>query len=311
MSRELTILEHYGFQFGLPEVCDHQVTGSFQECRRMAYYKHGLGREMLHTDKTALQWGKAMHTCAEVWETTKDPEAVYHAIKANLDENISDRYGRTQGRMFEAFMKWVEFRQNNPVEIVRTEQPTAVSCYDGESCPYFADGCQLTYAGRLDNVVKWDSIIGPLDIKTTVMDETDPVSEYRPNHQFMGYVWVLSHLMMSHSWGIIVERIVTNKSKIAINRYPISFNKDQIREWVMNEIVLQAELRALAENHPYNEIAWTQNHFRCYKPYPCEFRDVCIAPMEMGFRYKFLRDNSREHRWDYRNPDQLQGAKNE
>jgi len=308
----------------------------------MAYYKHILGRERTHADKTALNWGKVFHSCTEVWDTTgQNPDAVKALIDESLAENIEDRYGRTQGRMFEAFTTWAMWRAANPLKILRTEQPVLIKCDDGESCPYFptttvckncgwerdeghdpasgtclhggdfedatgfepTGGCGLTYGGRIDRVVEWDGMIGPLDFKTTVMDETDPISEYRPSHQFMGYVWAVSHLMNSHSWGIIVERLVTNKSKIKVDRFPVSFTKDNIREWVETEKVVQREIHTLFGEHPTDEIQWTQNYFRCFKPWPCEFRDACLSPRDMGFRYRWLRDNTVERRWDFRNPD--------
>lgn len=305
MTRELVVLENYGLIPKLPEAFDHQVTGTFQECHRMAYYKHILGRERTHADKTALNWGKVFHGCTEVWDTTgQDPAAVKAYIDESLMENIEDRYGRTQGRMFEAFAEWAKWRVTHPLKILRTEQPVLVTCEDGDSCPYFPDtGCGLTYGGRIDRIVEWDGMVGPLDYKTTVMDETDPIGEYRPSHQFMGYVWAVSHLMNAHAWGIIVERLVTNKSKIKPDRFPVSFTRDNIREWVETEKVVQREIHTLFGEHPTDEIQWTQNYFRCFKPWPCEFRDACLSPRDMGFRYRWLRDNTVERRWDFRNPD--------
>ncbi len=296
-------LERFGLHPQLPEQFDHQVTGMFGECERMAYYVHILGRRKSQEDRTALNWGKTMHTAKEVWEITKDPAKVAEAIDAGLEENIEDRYGRTKGRMFEAFIKYAEFQQMNPIEVLRTEQPTAIECSAGVSCPYFKSGCGLTYGGRLDNIIRWQGMVGPLDLKTTVMDEQDPIAEYRPSHQFMGYVWVVSHLMAEHSWGIIVDRIVTNKSKIDIKRFPVSFTRDNIREWVENERVTQARLKHLYDHHAHDEQQWRQNYFRCSKPWPCSFRDACLASRDMNFRYKWLQQNTEERRWDFRNPD--------
>lgn len=296
-------MQRYGLRAQLPMAFDHQVTGTFQECHRMAYYKHILGRESTSGDRTALNWGKCLHLASEIYEVTRDPQQVFDAIDANLDENIEDRYGRNKGRMYEAFTKYIEFQAAHPIKVLRTEQPTSVSCLDGESCPYFEHGCGLTYSGRIDRVVEWQGMIGPLDIKTTVMDEKDPISEYRPSHQFMGYVWVVSHLMNLHSWGLIVDRIVTNKSSIKVNRFPVSFTRDDIREWVETERVVQAEIHRLFQESPYDEIAWTQNYFRCAKPWPCEFRDTCLSPRDGGFRYKWLAANTTERRWDFQRPD--------
>jgi hypothetical protein len=293
----------YGLRPQLPTQFDHQVTGTFGECERMAYWRHILGRERASGDNTALQWGKVMHTASEVWETEKDPIKVQSVITDNLNENLEDKYGRTQGRMFEAFLKYANFQAANPIEVLRTEQPTLLTCDSGTSCPYFDGGCGLTYGGRIDRVVRWQGMVGPLDIKTTVMNEQDPISEYRPNHQFMGYVWVVSHLMNDHSWGIIVDRIVTNKSSIDIKRFPVSFTRDNIREWVENERRIQARIHHLMETSPTDETAWVQNYFRCQKPWPCPFRDACLAPRDGDFRYKWLAQNTVERRWDFRNPD--------
>lgn len=299
---ELTLTK-FGLRPQLPEQFDHQVTGTFGECERMAYYLHVLGRRKAYEDRTALNWGKTMHSAKEVWEVSRDVDLVMKTIHEGLDDNIEDRYGRNKGRMFEAFLKYAEFQAANPIEVLRTEQPTAIRCVSGVSCPYYEQGCGLEYGGRLDNIIRWQGMVGPLDLKTTVMDEQDPIAEYRPSHQFMGYVWVVSHLMAQHSWGIIVDRIVTNKSKIHIGRYPVSFTRDNIREWVANEITTQARLMWLFENHPYDETKWRQNYFRCSKPWPCSFRDACLASRDLNFRYKWLQQNTEERRWDFRNPD--------
>jgi hypothetical protein len=299
----MTDLERFGLRPQLPAAFDHQVTGTFGECERMAYYKHILGRDFIRGDRTALNWGKVFHDCTELWDVTSDLAQIHGFISESLEENEGDRYGRTQGRMFEAFKQWLMFRQMNPLEILRTEQPVLIRCDDGESCPYFPEtGCGLEYGGRMDRIVRWDAMIGPLDFKTTVMDEQDPIGEYRPSHQFEGYVWAASHLMNQHAWGIIVERIVTNKSKIDIRRFPVSFTRDQIREWVQNEKRVQSRILHLFQEHPTDELEWVQNYFRCFKPWPCEFRDACLASRDMDFRYRWLRDNTVEKRWDFRNP---------
>ena len=299
-----TAIERYGLRAQLPLAMDHQVTGTFQECNRRAFYQHILGRVPNRQDKTALSWGSVFHKVTEMWDISQDLETIHEYISTHLQENELDRYGRTQGRMFEAFQEWVKFRQINPLEVMRTEQPVLVSCKDGDSCPYFPKtGCGLVYGGRMDNIVRWDGLVGPLDKKTTVMDETDPISEYRPNHQFMGYVWVAGHLIGEHCWGIIVERIVTNKSKIKLGRFPVSFTKDNIREWVETERRVQARIHSLYEESPSDELAWTQNYFACFKPWPCAYRDACLSPRDAGFRYRWLRDNTTEKRWDFRNPD--------
>lgn len=303
MASRILPLARYGLNPRLPENFDHQVTGMFSECERMAYWRHILGRERSAQDRTALNWGKTMHSASEVWETEKNPQAVYDLISTSLDENLEDKYGRTQGRMYEAFQKYVQFQTLNPIKVLRTEQPTLLTCDSGTSCPYFDGGCGLTYGGRIDRVIEWQGMVGPLDIKTTVMDDQDPISEYRPSHQFEGYVWVVSHLMNEHSWGIIVDRIVTNKSKIDIKRFPVSFTRDNIREWVENEKRVQARIHHLFETSPEDETAWTQNYFRCQKPWPCPFRDACLAPRDDGFRYKWLQQHTVERRWDFRNPD--------
>jgi hypothetical protein len=296
-------LRKFGLLPVLPAKFDHQVTGTFGECERMAYYKHILGRNRTGQDRTALNWGSAMHKASELWQLNKDPEQIQNFIEGSLETNSEDRYGRTKGRMFEAFLKYAQFQAMNPIEVLRTEQPTLLRCDEGASCPYFEHGCGLTYGGRIDRVIRWQGMVGPLDIKTTVMNETDPIADYRPSHQFMGYVWVVSHLMNDHAWGIIVDRIVTNKSNILINRFPVSFTRDNIREWVQNEKRMHSRIGELFENHSDDETAWIQNYFRCAKPWPCEFREACLSPRDGDFRYKWLAQNTEERRWDFHNPD--------
>lgn len=293
----------FGLHPKMPEKFDHQVTGTFGECERMAYYQHILGRRSTSSDRTALNWGSAMHACSDIWSKTQDPAQVQELIESSLDENAEDRYGRTKGRLFEAFLKYAQFQASNPLEVMRTEQPTLITCDDGESCPYFADGCGLTYGGRIDKIVRWQGMVGPLDLKTTVMNDKDPVTEYRPSHQFMGYVWVVAHLMKDHCWGAIVDRVVTNKSNILISRFPVSFTKDNIKDWVRNEKALHGRIHYLFENYPEQEEMWIQNYARCANPYPCAYRDVCLSGSEMDFRYKWLAQNTTEVRWDFVNPD--------
>jgi hypothetical protein len=131
-------LQRFGLVPRLPGEFDHQVTGTMGECERMAYWQHILGRSPSHSDKTALNWGKTMHGCSDLWSTTADPAQVQAYIEASLDENAEDRYGRTKGRMFEAFLKYAQFQMMNPLEVLRNEQPTLITC-DGP-CPYFEQG---------------------------------------------------------------------------------------------------------------------------------------------------------------------------
>jgi hypothetical protein len=146
-------------------------------------------------------------------------------------------------------------------------------------------------------------MMGPLDAKTSVIDDSDPVAEYKPSHQMEGYVWLASHLIGKHCWGVILEKAVCNKSKLFVKRHPISYSKDLIREWAENEIVLQNTIREKFQHHAYNPTAWVQNHFRCYKPFLCQYRDVCTSPRDENFRMKYLRDNTVEARWDFVDPN--------
>lgn len=295
-------MERHGLRFSMPQVFDHQVSGSAQECERMCYYRHGLGR-VPNKEQFALTWGKVFHKVVELWTLHKDLDEVFAFINENLPEESMDRYGRNSGRMVELFTEWLRFCQQNPLEVLRTEQPTMVIC--NSPCVYNdgPEGCNLAYGGRLDRIVRWNGYVGPHDFKTTVMDETDPMSEYRPHHQMMGYLWISGHLIGHHPWGIIVEKVVCNKSKMKVNRFPVSYSKDLINEWVENEVILQARIRKLAAEHPYDESQWVQNHSRCYAPYPCQYRDICLSPRTGDFRYKIIRDQTKHAPWDFNNPD--------
>lgn len=293
----MTTPESYGINAKLPEVFDHTFSGTYLECERMALYQGIWGRKSEVTDYT-LAWGSLFHKLAEVWIERSNLDEVIELIDLNLPEDIEDNYGRTKGRMQEAFIEWVKFRRADPIEILRTEQPAVVLCTS--PCPYSDDGCGLLYGGRLDQIVRWNQMVGPLDIKTTVKESSDPISEYKPNHQMEGYVWLASHLTGKHCWGAIVERIIINKSKIKPSRFPIPYNKDHIIEWAQTERLLHEEIREKFGKHPYEEIFWKQNKGRCALPYRCRYRDVCTSPRESGFRLRWLRDNTVEKRFDFR-----------
>lgn len=299
-----SLIERAGLIAKLPVALDHQVTGTFGECERMAYYQHVLGRVPMG-EAFPLIWGKTFHAATDIWETTSDVDKVVASIDSNLPEETDDRYGRNRGRMYELFLNWVNWRKLNPIKTLRSEQSVSIRCVSGEGCPYFDSGCGLEYGGRMDRIVEWSGMRGPFDFKTTVMDESDPTLEYRPNHQFEGYVWAASHLMGDHCWGLIVERILCNKSKMAFQRYPVSFARAAIREWVTNEHRTQRRLLKQFNDHPYDETEWTQNYARCGKPYPCHYRDVCMASPEGGFRYKLLATTFDEKRWNFQNPDEM------
>jgi hypothetical protein len=302
-------LSKFGLRPQLPLYFDHQVTGTYGECERMAYYAHILGRRVKRSNSFALDWGSAFHRMTEIWETTSSPEALYEFVQGAIPENEEDHYGRTQSRLLEAFMEWIKFRQLNPIKTLRTEQPTIIRC--DQPCLYYPEnpsGCGLTYGGIMDRIVEWQGMVGPLDYKTTVRSESDPANEYRLSHQMRGYVWIGSHLMGQHCWGVIIERIVTNKSSIKIGRFPVSYSRDLIREFANQERRRQQRLVAQFESHAFDEDAWLQNNARCWDPYPCQFRDVCLAPASFDFRGKWLRDNTEERRWNFMNRDETEAG---
>lgn len=297
--------EQAGLSFRLPVLADHTMSGTFGECLRMGYYAHGLGLIPQET-RMALHWGKTFHAVTETWQTTSNPDAVANVIRENIEVDTGDRYGRNQSRMVEAFVEWVKYNRENPIEVLRTEQPTAIKCLSGENCPYNPNsehGCNLEYGGRLDRIVRWNNLVGPLDIKTTIYDESDPTITYKPSHQMEGYLWIVAHLIGRHPWGVIVERVVCNKSKLFVRRFPVPYAADLIREWAENERRRLVKLRKMAEEFPFEEIEWEQNHGRCSKPYMCEFRQLCLAPRDMDFRLRLMRDNYLVRRWDFTNPD--------
>jgi len=291
-------LQQFGISAKLPDVFDHSFTGTYEECNRMALYERIWGRKSRYGDDYSLVWGGVFHKCAEVWLKTGDLSAVIEVIDLNLEEDIDDRYGRNKLRMQEAFIEWVKFRKTDPIEIIRTEQPAVVYCQG--PCPYSADGCNLMYGGKLDQIVRWNSLVGPLDIKTTVMDTSDPIVEYKPNHQMEGYTWLTTHLMGKPCWGAIVERMVINKSKIKPHRFPVPFPKDEILEWVETERLIHVEIKEKFQLHAFNEIEWRQNKARCALPYLCKYRDLCLSPRDANFRLRWIRDNTTEDRFDFR-----------
>lgn len=292
--------------FQPPSHFDHQATGTFGECERMAFYSLGLGRKP-KSSTTALDWGGTFHACVDVLLTEANISKCQEIINTKMIEDLDDHYGRTPDRMMEALYKWVEWFAANPIEILRTEQPTIIRCDSGISCPYFEEGCGLEYGGIMDAIVRWQGYVGPLDRKTTVMRENDPVSQYRLSHQMQGYDWIASHLQGNHCWGAIIERIITNKSRIEFGRFPVSYSREAIREWVINEKVLQAEFNHKIKNYPQDETMWRQNRGRCYEPYPCQYRDVCTSS-KGKFREKVLLEHYRESRWDFMNRDEVEDA---
>lgn len=295
--------QDYGLVAALPEVFDHSWTGPYLECNRMGYYQGILGRRLTRASEYNLMWGGVFHKLAELWtaaggDLEKIVPEVMEVISLNIPEDVDDRYGRDRRKMMDVLIQWVSFRKSDPLEVLRPEQSVVVACK--ERCPFSESGCDLTYGGKMDEVVRWNAMVGPLDFKTTVRDESDPMTEYKPSHQMEGYAWMLSHLMGKRCWGVIVERIVANKSKIKIDRFPISFSTDQLREWAETERLTHAEIGANFAAHPYDEIYWKQNKGRCAQPYVCAFRDVCTSPREFNFRYRWLRDNTEERRFDFR-----------
>lgn len=294
------LFAHFGLHAKLPERFDHSTSGTFQECYRMGYWQHILGR-VPKQENYSFRWGKAAHKVTEAWLDTRDPTVVAGIIETDIPAETEDRYGRNRSRMMELFIKWADFNENNPLKILHNEQPALIACLD-EACPYSPTGCGLVYGGRLDRIVDWNGMIGPMDVKTSVIDEADPVAEYKPSHQMMGYVWIGSHLIGRHCWGVILEKITCNKNKLFVKRHPISYSKDNIREWAEDEIRRQARIKELYATAAYDPAAWEMNHFRCYKPFMCAYRDVCTSPRDENFRLKLLRDYTVEARWDFVDP---------
>lgn len=292
-------LAEYGLNARIQPVFDHTFSGTYLECERMAYYQSILGRKARELDYS-LFWGGIFHRLTELWELHHDLNEVIEVISMNVEEETDDRYGRNQRLMQDMFVEWMKYRKNDPLEVLRAEQPAVVTCIG--PCIYQPNsplGCNLTYGGKLDEIVRWNSLVGPLDFKTTVMTETDPVSQYKPSHQMMGYVWLASHLMGRHCWGAIVERIVANKSGVKIDRFPVPYSKDLIIEWSENERLLHAEILEKFQLHMDDEEYWKQNQSRCWLPYKCRYRDVCLSPREANFRLRWLRDNTIEERFDF------------
>ena len=299
--------EKFGFTTELPEEFDHQITGTYGDCQRMLFYTHVLGRRRTTDQSYALLWGTVFHRIAESWKRDNDLDNVFAIIENNIPETVEDRYGRDQRRMQEVFLEWVKFNRFNPLETLKiggeaaVEAAVCVGCYD--ACPLSEHGCGITYAGRIDEPVRWNRLIGPLDYKTTVMNEKDPIGEYKLSHQITGYVWQISHLVGERSWGGIIERILCNKSNLDVHRYPIPMQTDQLREWAQTEKIVQAEIRQKLRDHPFDEVHWQQNRARCWDPWPCPWRDVCMSPRDQNFRYNWMKTHTKERRWDYRNPE--------
>lgn len=131
---------------------------------------------------------------------------------------------------------------------------------------------QITFVGKIDELVRFNSKIYVSDTKTTSSARFVTARNYTPDGQFSLYVAAATVCFGFEPDGVILDGVIVGPNATEFHREIVPRPPDVIEEWLRDARV---HLHRLTLSFADNE--WPQNDAACGLYGGCRFRGVCGA----------------------------------
>lgn len=244
----------------------------FNTCPRLFHYRVEKNLVSRMYEGNALSVGSALHhAVARMYAGVHSQAAIQEALdlydqtnKNIVDPKVAD--GRYQLEVSLKAYPWVA-KDFDYVESIEKN-------LEHEILP------GINFEGRIDRLVRFNTRTYIHDTKTTGLRHNDAILIQRIRMQYVGYAWLVKHVLGRTVDGVIVDLVFKPKvyrtrrgefssaSEPAFHREPIPIlqhNYDEFEEWARDTIA-----RIHAEPRPMN----TDSCYRYFRP--CSFSSACL-----------------------------------
>lgn len=239
---------------------DYSMLSCFQACKRKFYFRYV--RHLVGTKRqTALEFGTSIHAALEVWSSTQSVDQALKAFDTSWAEaggDAPDDAKRTKAMADKVLKGYFKKYAQEPFEIVSTETPFEINMGN------------YMYIGRMDKVIKWDDVIGPMDHKTSSSLGYSTFDQYNPNMQVDGYIYACQKCLDPNAYMALMDVILIAKTKQEYARSKETRSQEQIDAFPQLFLEVIAEIEQAEKTGKY-----TPCYGQCSNYGNCPYRMLC------------------------------------
>lgn len=267
---------------------DYSMLNTYQVCQRRFYYRH-VRHLVTSRRQTPLEFGSAIHAALDTWYKEGDEAKALGDFRRVWEEkggDSTDDVKRTGELGIKIIRGYCKKYAQEPFETVDIEIPFQIQI--GE----------YNYIGRMDKVIKWDGITGPLDHKTSSQLGYHTFDQYNPNMQLDGYMYACRQLYDENCYWAVPDLLCTAKTKAGtpdgFQRKKETRTDDQIEAFPNIFTVLAKEVSRSMELDQFIPC-----YSSCTYYGSCPYRQICMESKEIQERV--INTFYTEDKWDPRN----------
>lgn len=267
-------------------IIDNSRLECFTTCPRLAQYRV-LRKRTISRGRSALEFGKALHTALELRYTLPDinqfSDDLLQSQIASLQKSFSTivlepEDFRTLDRAIDIIQGYNLYYAREPFSIVQVEGKPFVE--RSFAIPLgIVGGYKVIWTGRIDLLVQDDRGIFVMDHKTTSMLGATYFADFVLSQQMLGYVWATRALTGLKVAGVIVNALVSRRpsktgTPVEFSREKIYYPEEHLDEWRTDILHIASDfIHNAKRNYFPKHTKW------CIGKYgKCEFHEVCTLP---------------------------------
>lgn len=297
------------------EYLDFSILSTMGRCPRLAFYNYVLNRAP-RVKSWPIQYGVAFHRYCDAlerfynqWVVEEQKEldplkgiihqaALAYALKDWEDPPLEHAKSYLdQTRLTKAcelrLDSWINEKKTGNIKVIGVEAGFTLPLPSGR-----------IFAGRIDQVIQWNTRIWIRDWKTVGRKPKGGnfKKKYNPGHQFTGYTWAEQELSGRRVEGVVVF-VVYNIASTGPEFYPTLVNRSSgdIEHWLEWAEDAYDEWERRMETGK-----WPMKTDACDDWGGCFFRDACNSGSWYSIE-QWLKQHTINSVWDPLNPEEEEG----
>lgn len=255
----------------MDRILDNTAVSAYMRCPRLYYNSMVLHRRR-EFGKTALSYGKAIHTGLEILYKTHDFDLAMAVVEQKYADAlpVDGTDYRTVNRATLVLEKWLDFWGHPATTSDRTvgwPDSPSVELSTNVLLPI----AELPYAVRIDRIFELDGAYYIEDHKTTSQFGVSFYDEFELSGQMKGYARAAELLIGKPIRGVRINTIVTRKNNEEFDRRILYFPPGVLDHWERTHRMWAERIKQSHESG-----VWPQAWSSCSHKYGmCTYAEVC------------------------------------
>jgi len=247
-------------EFDFPRPVSHSSLTDFEICMRKGYWSF-LRKVKPVVKSPPLNFGGAVHAGVEVLAMKGSLVDAKKAALLEFDDAAAD-WLRTLDLCFKILEAYYDKYKDDGLETIWTEKWLAAELAEG-----------LVYVGKIDRLVNHPGV-GKF-IMETKTQRTLKVEAFDPNHQIVGYYFLMS-LLEDDIQGVYIDLVQVAKTKQELIRVPIIFRKGVVEDFITSRVRIYERILRALDRYPSEEFPMETSGCHYYK---CPYIPLCRMPI--------------------------------